>query len=152
METTIRAIVIHPKTKKVLMCYYKRWDTYMCPGGHKDSDKESDYETLKREMFEECGATDIKIMKHLINLYIDKEKSLHKYFLTKIDKIDLENRDLEPEEVIDGLTLVWVTPEEIINTNKRAYYNSILLDNIKSLPLIKREICLFKYLKKEGLI
>ena len=151
METTVRGIVVHPKTKKILMCYYKRWDTYMVPGGHKDSDKESDYETLKREMFEECGVTEIKIVKHLINLYIDKDKSLHKYFLIKVDKINPNNRDLEPEEVIDGLTLKWVSPEEVIKTNTRAYYNSILLDNLKSLPLVKREIVLFNELMKEDL-
>ena len=156
METTIRAIVLHPKTNKVLMCYYKRWNTYMCPGGHKDSESESDYETLKREMYEECGSTKIKVVKHLINLlinkYIDKENSLHKYYLTKIDKISLENRSLEPEEVIDGLTLMWVTPEEVIKTNTQAYYDSIMLDNLKSLPLIKREIVLFNYLLDNNIL
>lgn len=152
METTVRGIVVHPKTKKVLMCYYDRWDTYMVPGGHKDSPDETDYETLKREMYEECGSTDIRIIKHLINLYIDKKDSLHKYYLIEIDKIDTQNRNLEPEEVIDGLTLRWVTPEEVIKTNTKAYYDSIMLDNLKSLPLIKREIVLFNELVKEGLI
>ena len=150
METTIRGIVVHPKTKKVLMCYYKGWKTYMCPGGHKDSKSETDYETLKREMFEECGTTKIKIIKPLINLKVDN--SLHKYYLIKVDKINPNNRNLEPEEVIDGLTLKWVSPEEVIKTNTKAYYDSIVLDNLNSLPLVKREICLFNYLIKERLI
>lgn len=148
METTVRGIVVHPKTKKILMCYYDRWDTYMVPGGHKDSPAETDYDTLKREIYEECGSTKIKVVKHLINLYIDKENSLHKYYLIKINKIDTQNRNLEPEEVIDGLTLRWVTPEEVIRTNTKAYYDSIKLDNLKSLPLIKREIVLFNELIK----
>lgn len=149
METTIRGIVVHPKTKKVLMCYYKGWKTYMCPGGHVDG-KESDYTALKREMFEECGTTEIKIVKHLVTLKVNN--SLHKYYLIKVNKIDPNNRNLEPEEVIDGLTLKWVTPEEVIKTNTKAYYDSIVLDNLDSLPLVKREICLFNYLIKEGLI
>lgn len=154
METTIRGIVVHPKTKKILMCYYDNWKTYMVPGGHVDNDNESDYDTLKREMFEECGATEIKIVKHLVNLLVKNKdnKSLHKYYLIKVNKIDPNNRNLEPEEVIDGLKLKWVTPEEVIETNKKAYYNSILLDNLGSLPLVEREISLFKYLMKEGLL
>ena len=150
METTIRGIVVHPKTKKILMCYYKNWKTYMVPGGHVDGN-ESDEVALKREMFEECGSTKIKIIKHLINLYIDKDPSLHKYYLIKVNKIDPKNRNLEPGEVIDGLTLRWVTPEEVIKVNTKAYYDSILLDNLKSLPLVKREIVLFNELMKEGL-
>lgn len=155
METTIRGIVVHPKTKKVLMCYYKNWKTYMVPGGHVDGN-ESDEVALKREMFEECGSTKIKIVKHLIDLLVSNketgDKSLHKYYLIKVNKIDPKNRNLEPGEVIDGLTLKWVTPEEVIDTNKKAYYDSITLDNLSSLPLVEREIVLFNYLMKEGLI
>lgn len=140
-EITLRALIINNKNK-ILTCYYKKYNTFMCPGGHLD-EGETYEEALKRELYEECGSTEVDIKKHLLDLYTYKDDTLSKYYLVDINKIDLKHRNLEAGEVSDGLTLKWASIEDIINVNTKQYYNS--LRDEKGKPyLIKRELEFYK--------
>lgn len=140
-EITLRGLVIDKKGR-ILTCYYRKYNTYMCPGGHLD-EGETYEEALKREMWEECGSKEVKIIKHLVDLYTPKDDTLSKYYLVEIDKVDLKNRELEPGEIADGLTLRWAYIEDIINHNNKQYYKALREDEGRPY-LIKRELEFYK--------
>jgi hypothetical protein len=76
-------------------------------------------------------------------LYTPKDDTLSKYYLVEIDKVDLKNRELEPGEIADGLTLRWAYIEDIINHNNKQYYKALQEDEGKPY-LIKRELEFYK--------
>lgn len=140
-KTTLRGLVIDKKGR-ILVCYYRRYRTYMSPGGHLD-DGETFLEALKREMWEEVGATEVKVLEHIIDLYTVPNDTLSKYYLIEIDKVDTKNRELEPGEIKDGLTLRWATIQDIVEHNNIEYYRA--LKNEEGKPyMIKRELEFFK--------
>lgn len=145
-ETTIRALIVNKNNNKILTCYYKKYKTYMTAGGHKENN-ESDIDTISRELYEELGATNVKIIKYLKSLYTPTDDTLSRYYLVDIDKVDLKHRALEKGEVEDGLQVVWQDLEEIIRNNKQQYYNA-LYEGLGLPYIIKREIVFFKSLKE----
>ncbi|MBS5725301.1 MAG: NUDIX domain-containing protein, partial [Clostridiales bacterium] len=54
------AVMIAKYRGKWVFCKHKDRDTYECPGGHRERD-ESIWETAKRELYEETGATDFNL-------------------------------------------------------------------------------------------
>lgn len=141
-ETTLRGLVIDKKGR-VLVCYYKRFKTYMSPGGHLD-EGEALLQALKREMWEEVGATEVKVIEHVMDIYTTPDDTLSKYYLVEIDKVDTKNRELEPGEIRDGLTLRWANIQDIIEHNNKEYYRALMKDEGKPY-MIKRELEFYKH-------
>ena len=141
-ETTLRGLVFDKKGR-ILVCYYKKYKTYMSPGGHLDEGEEL-LHALKREMWEEVGATKVKVLEHIMDIYTVPDDTLSKYYLIDIDKVDLKNRELEPGEIKDGLTLRWSKIEDIVAHNNIEYYQALKNDEGKPY-MIKREIEFYKF-------
>lgn len=140
-ETTLRGLVFDKKGR-ILVCYYKKYKTYMSPGGHLD-EGESLMEALKREMWEEVGATKVKVLEHIMDIYTTPDDTLSKYYLIEIDKVDLKHRELEPGEIADGLTLRWAKIEDIVEHNNVEYYHA-LKNDIGRPYMVKRELEFYK--------
>lgn len=140
-HTTLRGLVFDDKGR-ILVCYYKKYRTYMSPGGHLD-EGETLIQALKREMWEEVGATEVKVKEHIMDIYSIPDDTLSKYYLITIDKVDLKNRQLEPGEIKDGLTLRWANIKDIVEHNNIEYYNA-LKNDIGRPYMVKREIEFYK--------
>lgn len=147
---TVRALITDSEGK-LLTCYYKKYKTYMTPGGHKDG-KENDTEVLTRELYEECGSTSIVIGDYIMSLYTPKDDTLNRYYKVYIDKIDLKHRDLEEGEISDGLTVVWQDINEILRNNTQEYYKSLVDSSEGESYIIKRELEFFKFILKENIL
>ena len=146
---TVRALITN-NSGQLLTCYYKKYRTYMTPGGHKDGE-ETDSEVLARELYEECGIKNVIVSNRIMSLYTPSDDTLNKYYFVAIDKIDLKHRDLEEGEIKDGLTVVWQDINEIIRSNTQEYYKSLV--NSQGQPyIIKRELEFFKTILKENMI
>lgn len=143
---TLRGLVFDKKGR-ILVCYYKKYKTYMSPGGHLDEGEELIH-ALKREMWEEVGATKVKVIKPIIDLYTVPDDTLSKYYLVEIDKVDTKNRELEPSEIKDGLTLRWANIQDILEHNNQEYYRALLNEEGKPW-VIKREIEFYKLVWRE---
>lgn len=146
---TVRALITDG-AGKLLTCYYKKYKTYMTPGGHKDGE-ETDSEVLTRELYEECGSTNIVVGDYIMTLYTPKDDTLNRYYVVYIDKIDLKHRALEDGEISDGLTVIWQDINEIIRSNTQEYYKALINSSEGESYIIKRELEFFKTILKEGI-
>ncbi len=55
------AVIVSKYNGKWVFCKHKNRDTYECPGGHRETG-ESIYSTARRELWEETGALDYKMI------------------------------------------------------------------------------------------
>ena len=140
-----RGIII--KNNKVLMIHSKYFDDYTFPGGGLENE-ESIEETLFREMREEVGATNLKIISSIG--YVDEYRSYYSevcynlfqrshFFICTSDKfIDPQ---LESYEIKHGYESVWVDIEQAIEHNKSQKNQTTAK---------RREIFMLEYLKKQS--
>lgn len=54
------AVIISKSNGRWVFCKHKERDTYECPGGHREA-TEDIFDTAKRELYEETGATEYTI-------------------------------------------------------------------------------------------
>ncbi|HHW79641.1 MAG TPA: NUDIX domain-containing protein [Acholeplasmataceae bacterium] len=121
---TVRAVILNSKNQ-VLMLYSKLFDDYTFPGGGIKSD-ESKSEALKRELLEEIGAYNTKIIKRLghtieLKYSIGKSNNIYKqksyYYLCRVDELGPTNFMGREQE--QGLEAVFIDVDEAITHNKK---------------------------------
>ena len=117
-DTLLKFAVIISKTEgKWVFCKHKERDTYEVPGGHREAE-ELIFETAKRELKEETGATDFDIKpicvysvkgKTRVNENIDDETYGMLYIA---DIYSFEEIDSEIEKIVisDKLVENWTYP------------------------------------------
>jgi ADP-ribose pyrophosphatase YjhB (NUDIX family) len=112
--------------ENILLLYTRRYNDYSIPGG--GIDPHEDYITgLKRELNEETGATNIKVIDEY-GIFEEYRRSHYKgydiihmtsyFYLCDIDK-KLGKANLEDYEVSNGMSAVWMNIYDAIEHNKR---------------------------------
>ncbi|MBS4539400.1 NUDIX domain-containing protein [Clostridium sp. D2Q-11] len=120
---TGRGIIL--KGSKILLLYTKVYNDYSFPGGGIDPEEDI-IQGLKRELSEETGAKNIKIINEFG--FIDEYRPHHKpeydlmhllsyFYICEIDE-DFDNTKFEDYEVTNGMSPVWVEIDEAISHNK----------------------------------
>lgn len=150
---TARAIIY--KDKKVLLVYSDFYNDYTFPGGGVRKN-ESYSSALQRELSEEVGAKQIKIIgAYGQTLEYRKDyrsansnyRQLSKYFLVEV--LVFGKQKLEPKEVIHGVNPVWISPQEALTHNQM-----VMNDETHSKPglatALKRENLVLERLIEEG--
>lgn len=149
-RTAARAIVLHDD--QMLLIYTKRYNDYSIPGGGVD-EGEDIKEGLIRELREETGARDIKI----IGEYGDYEEyrpthykeydimhMMSHFYICNASK-ELGQANPEDYEVANGSVAVWVNIHEAIKHNK-----SVIKSQEDSMGLsILRETYVLELIAKE---
>lgn len=113
------------KNGKILLMYTKRYNDYTFPGGGVDSEEHL-HEGLKRELLEETGAVDVKILKEIG--FIEDFRSHPKedfdliqefsyFYLCKVETFS--EVQLEDYEIKNGMEHVWIDINEAIAHNKK---------------------------------
>lgn len=119
---TARGVLI--RDDKVLLMYTKRYNDYTFPGGGIDSEEHL-YEGLKRELLEETGAMNVKIIKELgyIEDYrpypredFDVTHELSYFYLC--ESKEFTEPQFEDYEIKNGMKCLWLSLDEAIRHNK----------------------------------
>ncbi|WP_379131123.1 NUDIX domain-containing protein [Paenibacillus sp. sgz500958] len=110
----------------ILLLYTRRYNDYSFPGGGLEPDEDL-FAGLRREMYEETGATQVEIVHELgyIEEYLPYYKPefdmLHMisyYFVCRIEE-ELGETRLEDYEINNGMSAVWVNIHEAIHHNRQ---------------------------------
>ena len=117
-DTLLKFAVIISKTDgKWVFCKHKERDTYEVPGGHREAE-ELIFETAKRELKEETGATDFDIKpicvysvkgKTRVNENIDDE-TYGMLYIADIHSFGEIHSEIEKIVVVDNLVENWTYP------------------------------------------
>lgn len=117
-DTLLKFAVIISKTDgKWVFCKHKERDTYEVPGGHREAE-EMIFETAKRELKEETGATDFDIKpicvysvkgKTRVNENIDDE-SYGMLYIADIYSFEEIHSEIEKIVISDKLIENWTYP------------------------------------------
>lgn len=117
-DTLLKFAVIISKTDgKWVFCKHKERDTYEVPGGHREAE-ELIFETAKRELKEETGATDFDIKpicvysvkgKTRVNENIDDE-SYGMLYIADIYSFEEIHSEIEKIVISDKLVENWTYP------------------------------------------
>jgi leucyl-tRNA synthetase len=107
---------------KYLVQYSKARDFYWLPGGGMDA-SESEEQTLRRELAEETGYTDIKLAKKVTTSFIDtfgtKQQAMIRntshVFVVELNSETMAAPTPTPEEIKEDISLLWLTKDEIKN-------------------------------------
>lgn len=120
---TIRAIII--KNNQVLMLYSGLFNDYTFPGGGLKNN-EDHIETLKRELKEEVGANEVKVVKEVgyteeirygINGSDNKYQQISYYYLCEIN--DVEKPTFVGREKLQKLETKYVDIDDVIKHNEK---------------------------------
>ena len=137
---------------KILLLYTERYNDYSIPGG--GVDHHEDYITgLKRELQEETGAQNIKVLDEY-GVFEEYRKSHYKgydvihmtsnFYVCGIDR-ELGEASLEEYEKSNGMSAVWINIYDAINHNKQVIENK---DKKMGLS-IERETYVLEHIAKE---
>lgn len=145
-----RAIVLDGR--QILLLYTARYNDYSFPGG--GVDPEEDLITgLKRELIEETGAKNIKILSEYG--YIDEYRPhynpghnvihmLSYFYICQIDR-ELGDAKMEDYEALNGMSAVWINLYDAIAHNRK-----VMKDKEASMGLsIERETYVLELVAKE---
>ncbi|ERJ12127.1 NUDIX hydrolase [Haloplasma contractile] len=145
---TARGIIVNGS--EILLMYTKFYNDYSFPGG--GVNKEEDLKTaLKRELYEEIGASKIEILKEYGMLEEYRPTSDPEYdfaymesyfFVCQVEK-ELGTPNLEDYEIAHGMKPVW------IDINKAIAHNKAVIDNKEeSMGLsIRRETFVLEHIR-----
>ena len=110
------AVIIARSEGKLVFCKHKMRNTYEIPGGHRE-DGEEIFDTAKRELYEETGATDYDIRPICVYSVtapdnFDGQESFGMLYFADINEFEVELQ-FEIGEIIfvDELTEEWTYPE-----------------------------------------
>lgn len=126
------AVIISRTNNKWVFCKHKKRDTYEVPGGHREIG-ELIFETAKRELREETGATEFDIApicvysvkgKTKVNKSID-EVSYGMLYIADIYSFEKIHSEIEKIVVLDELVENWtyplIQPKLIEEAQKRGF-------------------------------
>ena len=94
------AVIVSKSNGKWVFCKHKERDTYECPGGHRE-EGENIFDTAKRELYEETGATEYSLKPVCVYsvtscrvetfgmLYFAEIVSFEKELHSEIEKVEL---------------------------------------------------------------
>ena len=139
------------RKNKILLIHSRVNNDYKFPGGGIEKN-ETHIDTLKRELFEECGA-DLTEVTESFGKVIEYSKAVESdydcfkmtsfyYFCNIEEHVGSTNLDQYEKEL--GFHPVWVDLEFAINTNNRIFNSSI-----KSERWLERELFILKELKAD---
>lgn len=141
----------------ILLIYTKRYDDYSLPGGGVDLGKgELIEEALIREIAEETGAQNIKVLKafglfeELRPIHYPDYDAMHQLSYIFICEADQTLGEATPEsyELANGSVAVWVSLDEAIEHNQR-----VIMTNPKSMGLsIERETAVLRLFKERKML
>ncbi len=111
------AVIISKSNNKWVFCKHKQRDTFEIPGGRRE-ENEQIFETAKRELKEETGATQFIIQPICVYSVIGKtrvnetgEESFGMLYYAKIEKFDKElHSEIEKIVLLDDLPTEWTYP------------------------------------------
>jgi 8-oxo-dGTP pyrophosphatase MutT (NUDIX family) len=145
-----RAIVLNGDN--ILLLYTKRYNDYSFPGGGANGDEDLS-SCLMRELSEETGAQDIRVLKEYG--YVDEIRPHYKpeydvihmishFFVCEIGEV-LATTRLESYEIENGMEVRWINIHEAI-----AHNQSVIDSKDSSIGLsIQRETLVLKMIAKE---
>jgi 8-oxo-dGTP diphosphatase len=132
-DTLLKFAVIISKTNgKWVFCKHKERDTYEVPGGHREKD-EPIFDTAKRELREETGATDFTIKpicvysvkgKTRVNEHIEDE-TFGMLYMADIYSFEEIHSEIERIVISDNLVENWTYPliqPQLVEEAKRRGY------------------------------
>lgn len=148
-RTAARAIVL--KGEDLLLVYTRYYDDYTLPGGGIENGENSE-EAVKRELLEETGATNIKVVDYIgayeeYRPYYKGYDQLHMISHIYLCSIDHELGQAQPEdyEIRNGSVPVWKNIHEAIEHNEK-----LLRDQPDSMgQSVIRELELFQLIRDE---
>lgn len=124
------AVIISKSNGRWVFCKHKERDTYECPGGHREA-TEDIFDTAKRELYEETGATEYTIKPVCVYsvtapdnfdgnetfgmLYYAEIKEFEKELHSEIEKVVLF------DELPSKLTYPLIQPLLLKEVQKRGY-------------------------------
>lgn len=152
-RTTVRAVIL--KDNKVYMLHSNMYNDYIFPGGGVKRNETLE-EALRRELNEELGAINIKIIEPVgytkeyrygINSQENKYEQTSYYFLCEIAKIGKTN--LNERETNQGLKPYWVEIDDVIKHNNKELNSRDEIKNRGFLTVLKRENLVLNYIKEK---
>lgn len=144
----VRAVII--RSGKILLMYSARDEMYGTPGGGIILN-EAKLDTLRRELFEEVGAIQTKILEHLgqveefresRSLYGEPIRILSDYY--RVEILAFEKQALEEHEEEMGLVPTWISIDQAIKQNEQKLAR---LDEPK-ITFYDTQTKMFRYLKE----
>jgi leucyl-tRNA synthetase len=117
--------IIQNENGEYLLQYYRKPNYYWLPGGGIDGD-ETDLEGLRRELLEETGYINFSIHEKITEIFYDYgDNSRHigrchctVYHVT-IHTDERQALELQPDEIADGLELIWLPYNEAVEALKK---------------------------------
>lgn len=109
------AVIITKHNGKWVLCKHKERSTYEVPGGHRETG-ENIFETAKRELYEETGATDFEIKPVCVYSVtapdnFDGQETFGMLYFADIKEFELElHSEIERIELFDELPTNWTYP------------------------------------------
>lgn len=111
------AVIISKSNNKWVFCKHKQRDTFEIPGGRRE-ENEQIFETAKRELKEETGATQFIIQPICVYSVIGKtrvnetgEESFGMLYYAQIEKFDKElHSEIEKIVLLNDLPTEWTYP------------------------------------------
>lgn len=109
------AVIISKHNGKWVLCKHKERSTYEVPGGHREKGEDI-FETAKRELYEETGATDFEIKPVCVYSVtapdnFDGQETFGMLYFADIKEFELElHSEIEKIEFFDELPTNWTYP------------------------------------------
>lgn len=109
------AVIISKHKGKWVLCKHKERSTYEVPGGHRETG-ENIFDTAKRELYEETGATDFEIKPVCVYSVtapdnFDGQETFGMLYFADIKEFELElHSEIEKIELFDELPSNWTYP------------------------------------------
>lgn len=109
------AVIISKHNGKWVLCKHKERSTYEVPGGHRETG-ENIFDTAKRELYEETGATDFEIKPVCVYSVtapdnFDGQETFGMLYFADIKEFELElHSEIEKIELFDELPTNWTYP------------------------------------------
>ncbi len=109
------AVIISKHNGKWVLCKHKERSTYEVPGGHREKGEDI-FETAKRELYEETGATDFEIKPVCVYSVtapdnFDGQETFGMLYFADIKEFEIElHSEIEKIEFFDELPTNWTYP------------------------------------------